>query len=339
MGQDRTRLVDKVYDVRCPNCALELPAADRTNPEVRYGDRILVLKYLYLFQEPRRWDVVVFKSPDDPAYQQNFIKRLVGKPGESIMILDGDIYVGKGNDSGTYRIQSKPRYVQQDLWRNIYDNDHYPLGRVNRADPWRQPWGVADEHSGWSGLGTQRGQQRRVFAFDNMDGGSTIRFDPNANQTNAFTDYLVYDLEEVQRVGARYRANPVSDLKLEFFYRRKAGDGPLRLRMTKGGDAFITELTPGRAKLIHERGVTSTVIGEAAISDQRAAVKVELTNHDYQVSLRIDDQELIRTTAEQYQPDVKSMLAQHSAGRSGAMPTLQIAAQRQQSQISHLKLA
>src|SRR4051794_37208964 len=61
--------VDHVYkDIRCPNCAYLFP--NQVAPDVNYGDRILVLKYLSLFQEPSRWDVVVFKSPaDQPAFQ------------------------------------------------------------------------------------------------------------------------------------------------------------------------------------------------------------------------------------------------------------------------------
>src|SRR6266576_3412950 len=96
---------NKDYTIYCPNCGYRIPANDPIDPEndasqppVRYGDRILVLKYLYLFQQPRRWDVVVFKTPDAPEkwdYNQNYIKRLIGKPGETIMILDGDIYVAK----------------------------------------------------------------------------------------------------------------------------------------------------------------------------------------------------------------------------------------------------
>ena len=38
------------------------PGLQRPEP-VYYGDRILVLKYRYLFEDPNRWDVVVFKSP------------------------------------------------------------------------------------------------------------------------------------------------------------------------------------------------------------------------------------------------------------------------------------
>src|SRR5947207_891940 len=69
------RPIDKVYSLRCPNCGYHVPRDnlnDRdnqaTNPPVCYGDRILVLKYLYLFQQPQRWDVVVFKAPADPMH-------------------------------------------------------------------------------------------------------------------------------------------------------------------------------------------------------------------------------------------------------------------------------
>src|SRR4051794_19498750 len=77
-------------DIYCPNCGYKIAAQDPLDPDnaadsppVHYGDRILVLKYLYLSQHPQRWDVVVFKSPaaednnKPPTYQQNFIKRLI----------------------------------------------------------------------------------------------------------------------------------------------------------------------------------------------------------------------------------------------------------------------
>src|SRR5438270_4465689 len=76
-------------DAHCPNCGYGFPVEKQP---VRFGDRILVLKYLYLFQKPKRWDVVVFKSPDeqskhvasDPEYGMNYIKRLIGAGPESI---------------------------------------------------------------------------------------------------------------------------------------------------------------------------------------------------------------------------------------------------------------
>src|SRR5438874_940143 len=64
---------NKVFALNCPNCGLKVPKQnprdpedenDATAPPVHYGDRILVLKYAYLLADPRRWDVVVFKTPD-----------------------------------------------------------------------------------------------------------------------------------------------------------------------------------------------------------------------------------------------------------------------------------
>src|SRR5687768_2922310 len=156
------------YRVFCPNCGYKLPPQDPENPEngsdrpqVHYGDRILVLKYLYLFEQPQRWDVVVFKSPDirvpgdkfyspkASTYQQNYIKRLVGRPNEAVLILDGDIYIGQpGQDVHDYTIQTKPRYVQDALWRVIYDNDYVPRKLWRDGSKWQQPWTVRDG-TGW----------------------------------------------------------------------------------------------------------------------------------------------------------------------------------------------
>jgi signal peptidase I len=345
----RREWVDKIYNVRCPNCAYELPQNDVygadsnvKNPLVNYGDRILVLKYLYLFQEPRRWDVVVFKSPADPAYQQNYIKRLIGRPGESIVILDGDIYVGDGEDPSQYQIQTKPRYVQQALWRNIYSNDYYPLGlKSGRRDAWRQPWTVA-EGSGWKGptggsVSTDvqtTHQQNRVFEFDNLSSRSSIRFDPSANSAAGLNDFLVYDIEQAAL------PNPVGDLKLSFFYERKAGDGPLRLLMSKGEDRFVAELTPGRAKVIRQqRGGGDAVIGEAEISKTSGPLEVEFSNHDYQVALRIGNKDVIATTREQYHPEVSRLLSDFAAGKQQQAPAVELSSERQQCVLSHLNLS
>ena len=53
----------------------------------RGGDRILVCKLI----EPRRWDLMVFRFPDDPSL--NYVKRLVGLPGEKLEIRDGAVWI------------------------------------------------------------------------------------------------------------------------------------------------------------------------------------------------------------------------------------------------------
>jgi len=60
-------------------------------PTLEPGDRILVNKFIYRFQEPQHGDVIVFKFPLDP--KRDFIKRVIALENEKIEIRDGEVYV------------------------------------------------------------------------------------------------------------------------------------------------------------------------------------------------------------------------------------------------------
>ena len=78
-------------------------------PNLLVGDRLFVSKYSYGYsrhsfpfslkltdkrhfaKEPERGDVVVFKTPADN--RTDYIKRLIGFPGDSIQIIDGDLFI------------------------------------------------------------------------------------------------------------------------------------------------------------------------------------------------------------------------------------------------------
>lgn len=55
------------------------------------GDRFFGNRLAYLFQDPERFDIVVFKYPDDES--QLFVKRVIGLPGEIVEIKDGKVYI------------------------------------------------------------------------------------------------------------------------------------------------------------------------------------------------------------------------------------------------------
>ena len=57
------------------------------------GDRFFGNRLAYLFDDPERFDIVVFKYPDDES--QLFVKRVIGLPGETVEIKDGKVYINE----------------------------------------------------------------------------------------------------------------------------------------------------------------------------------------------------------------------------------------------------
>lgn len=360
--------------VFCPNCGWEVPKNNPRDPDnqthappIHYGDRILVLKYLYLFEEPQRWDVVVFKSPEptsrsrpdrEAEYTENYIKRLIGRPGEAVLILDGDIYVGPpsalkwqqsdnvrvvdpaASDWSKFSVQRKPHYVQQALWRTIHDNDFVPhLPQSSFKQPWTPRQGA-----GWS-LAQPPNKLSRQFSFDNLNGAGEIAFDRTANPAlHHLTDFLAYDTVDYERYlreTERRQAQPpipVHDLRLALTYTRSAGDGPLRLELERpNGEVVAVELAPGEARLIRRDASgaeKSRKTAAVAALGGSQPVRVEFANVDYRASLRIDGTEVL---AEEYPPDVASLVESRSSPE--AFPQIRIRAERQQSRVEHLSLA
>ena len=60
-------------------------------PTFLVGDRIFVDKVSYRFHPPERGDIIVFKFPLDR--KKDFVKRLVGKPGDKVQIRDGKLFI------------------------------------------------------------------------------------------------------------------------------------------------------------------------------------------------------------------------------------------------------
>jgi len=365
--------IDRVFSIYCPNCGYKIPrhnAEDSDNsataPPVRYGDRILVLKYLYLFQDPRRWDVVVFKAPPNPIeddYSVNYIKRLTGKPGESIMILDGDVYVAPPGTSGTqlkdFTIQTKARSAQDALWRVVYDNDFHPRGlpreetdasgEIVRTDAaWEQPWKIQPGGRGWNLDVSDASKQGRIFRFDAMDSGGTIAFDPDADSAKfSLTDWLAYDqvAELVDYPADIYNRPPnlpgennVSDVKLAFSYRRLSGDGALSAELSKLDHKFRADIFADHVSLHSSVNGVDEEIGSEPVSLQSGVHRVEFTNVDYRVTVRIDDRDVIQTTPDQYSPNLPFLLDAFRRNLQLFKPTIRITAIAQTSELSHIGL-
>ena len=103
-------------------------------PTLLVGDRIFVSKFSYgyskhsfpfslplinervLFSEPERGDIIVFKTPEN--LRIDYIKRLVGLPGDKIQMIDGILHI---NDIPVKRkkIRSETKLINNGQIRNV----------------------------------------------------------------------------------------------------------------------------------------------------------------------------------------------------------------------------
>lgn len=103
------------------------------------GDRIFCSKLNYRFRDLRRWEIAVFEFPYESARRadpysineqykgQNFVKRVVGLPGESLIIARGDIWVKPDDAIGEHKRVVKPDSVQRGMWQRVYGEDFSDL--------------------------------------------------------------------------------------------------------------------------------------------------------------------------------------------------------------------
>ena len=110
-----------VVSTTCPICRYPqtLDLFDNPNHASFSGDRIIVGKFSYDLAEPERWDVIVFKFPGKAT--QNYIKRLIGLPNETIQIAGGNIYAGPHREDMT--IARKPPTKLTTLLQLVDDTD------------------------------------------------------------------------------------------------------------------------------------------------------------------------------------------------------------------------
>lgn len=202
----------KSYRSRCPSCGNYQPAGG-TMP-VANGDRILVLKCIYQFFEPKRWDVIVFKNPPEPEI--NYIKRLIGLPHEKVHIIDGDVYIDG-------QISRKPSNIQNELWMPVYDNDYQPVDPCEvffNHHVWDQPFGNKT-FSRWEK------DSPTLFHLDSpADQISTMTY--NTSIGNNFRATYAYD--EVEEYD--YMPN-CSDLMVRFYSRSEKPQGGVGIALSK----------------------------------------------------------------------------------------------------------
>ena len=328
------RAVDKAY---CPNCNhpnTHLRINDeRGNPES--GDRILVLKWPFDLSlagapglGPARWDVIVFKDPSDGA--TNFIKRLVGLPGEVLMIVDGDVYtvptdelspetlaeleqllrtknelrtgrrhgtLGKASRSvlaelgSKMRVARKTAVAQNALWFPVYDHDR-PPGTSAQAPPhWRVRRGI---RSGWDP------SPRRVRFEDR--GAEEDCIELVGPPIRASCSYNIRQDNLNRRSGQRDLTPLVSDQRVQFVLTPGGTTGSIGVTLTRLGRTFRATIRADGLVSIEEAGSTGGAANPVNLSTQLRpfapgrSVKISVENVDYRIAMRVGAKEVLATT-------------------------------------------
>ncbi len=60
-------------------------------PDFHDGEYLVTDKVTYRFREPKRGEVIIFKAPEAPT--RDYIKRVIGLPGESVELREGRVYI------------------------------------------------------------------------------------------------------------------------------------------------------------------------------------------------------------------------------------------------------
>jgi len=114
------------------------------------NSRMMGLRVTYWFSDPQRGDIIVFKYPDDPS--ENFVKRVIGTPGDVVEIIHGVTYVNgealdepylnekpKDRDFGPYEVPEGHYFCMGDnrnnsndsrFWKNTYVPRENVLGKA-----------------------------------------------------------------------------------------------------------------------------------------------------------------------------------------------------------------
>jgi len=320
----------------CPNCRWiddPLPLVWGSRRIYDSGDWIFVMKLGYELADlfpalrhclgPKRWDVVVFKNPADPTI--NYIKRLIGLPGEKIEIIDGDVYV---ND----RIARKTEPAQRSLWFIVHDNDYLPARKLGEAPGYVPGWVPADSRS--QKLWDTSGRAVIFKGRDETRAGTIVYRGP-------VTDFYAYDDPE----GQMHRQFVASDLRLRFMLVVRDGYGTIELALSKRDDLFLARVgTDGTVTLLrgrrgsksavdnHPGVLTSTRIPPLA---RKTPVVIAFQNVDHQVTLFVNGQPVLATTEEHYYPDPARI---KELGPERTLPVVQIGVQGLDCQFWHVRL-
>ena len=334
----------EVASTFCPICQFETEMRPRKVADHRSnnGDRILVNKFVYDAQPPERYDVIVFKNPNNG--KQNYIKRLVGMPGDNLLIENGDIYTmqraDETSDTWTKTITRKPMDSLLAVLQVVDDTDY--IGPQLQAVNWPSRW---DTWRDDVKVDVQTTQGSPAFLLDAAEDPVMIRYrhlaplkdewdlieekklPPRMSSEQLPTgrlinDYYAYN-DRIYRYkqGADRRLVPelsrglqwVGDIGLEASVEVETAQGTLVLDLVEGGAHYRCEIDTktGKATLGCDDPDVQFIDGDEKVVAQptgqttvsgAGSYSIRYVNADDRLNLWIDDK-LIEFDAAEYLRD------------------------------------
>lgn len=282
-----------------------MEAANRVN---RWGSRIFVNKFIYKLRRPHRWEVVVFRYPyvqarcldcgwegeldaDGPMVcpvdesrnlqltRKNYIKRLVGLPGETLLLRNGDVYVSPEGKEG-FGIARKPSAIQHRLWLPVFDSSYVPERLI------RPRWQYVRQAGRWE---EDRGTGALICDAAGGEKPLLVRFARPVRDVYAYNG----NQSEVRRRAGMGDYHLMGDLRLRLDFSlpdRSTDPGAgLVLRLQEDAKEFVLFLPTGGGgeALLRDNGrvVARTRVGPVRSRKQRS---VGLANYDDRVEARLD---------------------------------------------------
>lgn len=209
-------------DLVCVQCgATQHAVADRS---LTGGDRLLVDRNAFLVRSPRRWDLAVLHDPEAPG--RWLVKRIVGLPGETISIRQGDLF------DGQTRIKKSLGQLQT-LAIPVYS----PIDETTASGQlalWRGDEGATQWERRVAGQGVMYLRTPATAAVTPVRTSSFdwLHFRSARKDAGPVSDALSYNQDRLRRPF------PVSDLLLECRVRCQ-GTGALAVRLPSVRDVLL----------------------------------------------------------------------------------------------------
>lgn len=352
----------------CPICNFRTQMRPVSDQEHRpnSGDRILVNKFIYDFHEPERYDVIVFKYPNNA--KQNYIKRLIGLPGDNILIENGDIYLMHGSDEAGWEreISRKPSAKVKQVLIEVEDTK-YVSGKLKTMD-WPSRWAQWDGGNGWkrnanedkfvvTATPLEHWLRYRHFVppwseIERKD-GLPARFEKPLAELplgSLISDSMCYNNTKYkgpnQRTSTGIGNHWVGDLGVEMWTYIESSTGEMSLDLVEGGVHFTCrfDVATGKATIdcadpsiefYNESGNVAKPVAETSLSP--GSNQVLMVNADDQIHLWVNGS-LVKFDASTYRRSGKMPLPKYSVADPGDSEPVGVGAKDLAMTVSRLKV-